>query len=112
MIDAEAYYAVGGGGAVWLAQMVWGKVFSSEGRANEALVQQMAERLAAQEARLTSLESGLDEERKLRRLAEDKVHALQMDNLVLRVELKRHGIEVPAATVPVSADAELVIERL
>lgn len=92
-------YALGGGGVVWLAQMVWNRVFSTEGKANDLLVQQMAERLAAQETRLTSLEAGLDEERAARRKAEDKVHALEIDNLMLRHELKRHGIDIPPAAV-------------
>jgi hypothetical protein len=79
--------------------MVWGKFFSSEGKASDLLVQQMAERLAAQETRLTTLESGLDAEREARRRAEDKVHALEIDNLMLRHELKRHGIDIPPAAV-------------
>lgn len=102
MIDGgwdNGIYAVGGGGVAWLAQMVWNKVFSTEGKANDALVQQMAERLAAQENRLTTLESGLDAEREARRRAEDKVHALEIDNLMLRHELKRHGIDIPPAAV-------------
>jgi hypothetical protein len=90
-------YAAGGGGIVWLAQMVWGRVFSTEGKANDALVAQLSERIAAQEARLTSLETGLDTEREARRRAEDKVHQLQLDNVILRAELKRHGIDVPAS---------------
>lgn len=90
-------YAAGGGGIVWLAQMVWSKVFSTEGKANDALVDQLSQRIAAQELRLTSLEAGLDQERDARRRAEDKVHALEMDNMLLRAELSRHGIDVPPA---------------
>lgn len=104
MIDGgwdNGIYAVGGGGVAWLAQMVWSKVFSTEGRANDALVQQMSERLSAQESRLTTLEAGLDAEREARRKAEDKVHALEIDNLMLRHELKRHGIDIPPAAAPI-----------
>lgn len=92
-------YAAGGGGLVWLAQMVWNKVFSTEGRANDALVQQLSSRLEALETRQTKQEADLDEERRLRRLAEDKVHALEIDNLVLRSELRRHGIDIPPAAL-------------
>ena len=90
-------YAAAGGGVVWLAQMVWAKVFSTEGKGHDALVQQLSDRIAAQELRLTSLESGLDAERDARRKAEDKVHALELDNMLLRAELSRHGIDVPPA---------------
>ena len=99
--DAIGYYVGGAGIVSIVAQMVWNKFFSTEGKANDALVQQLSERIAAQEARLTSLESGLDAERDARRRAEDKVHQLQLDNVILRAELKRHGIDVPA---PVAFD--------
>ena len=105
MIDGgwdNGIYALGGGGVVWLAQMVWSRVFSTEGKANDLLVQQMADRLRDQEQRLTSLETGLDQEREARRKAEDKVHALEIDNLVLRHELKRHGIDIPPPVAPES----------
>lgn len=92
-------YAVGGGGVVWLAQMLWGKIFSTEGKANDALVQQLSDRIANLEARQTKQEADLDEERRLRRRAEDRVHALELDNLALRYELKRHNIDVPPAAV-------------
>jgi hypothetical protein len=109
MIDnpdfSNGLYAAGGGGLVWLAQMVWSKVFSTEGRANDALVQQLSDRLISQEGRLTSLENGLDAERDARRRAEDKVHALEIDNLLLRAELRRHGIDVPPAIGPLELKA-------
>jgi len=101
MIDNvdNGLYAVGGGGLVWLAQMVWSKVFSTDGKANDALVSQLTERLTALEVRQSKLESDLDDERKLRRKAEDKVHALELDNLQLRAVLKLHNIEVPMSFV-------------
>lgn len=83
-----------------IGQMAWQKFFSSEGRANDALVTQLSERITSQEARLSSLETGLDQEREARRRAEDKVHALEIDNLLLRAELRRHGIDVAAALAP------------
>lgn len=96
--------AVGGGGLVTIiAQQIWAKVFSTEGKANDALVQQLSDRLQAQELRLQSLESGLDAERDARRKAEDKVHALELDNMALRAELSKHGIDVPFARVAPSA---------
>lgn len=91
--------ATGGGLLVLIAQQVWNKVFSTEGKANDALVQQLSDRLQAQELRLQSLESGLDAERDARRKAEDKVHALELDNMALRAELSKHGIDVPFARV-------------
>lgn len=94
------YGAVAGGFVVWLAQMVWTKVFNKETKASDALVTQLSERITAQEARLGSLETGLDQEREARRRAEDKVHALEIDNLLLRAELRRHGIDVAAALAP------------
>lgn len=95
-MESEAYYAIGGGGFVWLAQMIWQRVFSTEGKANDALVQQMAERLAAQEARLTALEAGLDAARDRAFQAESKVHVLELYVMALKAELLRHGIDVPA----------------
>jgi hypothetical protein len=100
MIDNPDYvgYGVGGLGLVSLiAQGIWTKFFSKEGKSSDALVDQLTQRIAAQEARLTTLESGLDAEREARRRAEDKVHALEIDNLLLRAELRKHGIDVAAA---------------
>lgn len=94
-------YGVGALGVlVAIGQMAWQRFFSSEGKANDALVSQLSERITAQEARLTSLETGLDAEREARRRAEDKVHALEIDNLLLRAELRRHGIDVANALAP------------
>ena len=94
-------YVVGGVGALLaIGQMAWQKFFSSEGKANDALVSQLSERISNLETRQAKQEADLDEERKLRRLAEDKVHALEIDNLLLRAELKRHGIDVANALAP------------
>jgi hypothetical protein len=99
---AYAGYGVGALGVVLaIAQMAWARFFSREGEANSALIQQLTERLTALDNRQTKLEADLDEERRLRRQAEDKVHQLQIDNVVLRAELRRHGIDVPAPLVPV-----------
>lgn len=99
MIDNPDSYLYGGlaagGGLAWLAQMAWSKFFSTEGKASDALVQQLSERLAAMELRQAKQESDLDDERKLRRVAEDKVHALELDNVTLRAELSKHGIDLP-----------------
>ena len=94
-------YAVGAAGILLaIAQMAWQKFFSTEGKANDALVEQLSQRITAQENRTILLETGLDEERKLRRAAEDKVHALEMANVVLRAELAKYGIKVDAALLP------------
>lgn len=85
----------GGGGLAWLAQAIWQRFFTKDGKGHDALVQQLSDRIAAQELRLVSLESGLDAERDQRRKAEDKVHALELDNVLLRAELAKHGIDVP-----------------
>lgn len=88
-------YLGGGGVLAVLVQQAWQRFFTKEGKANDALVEQLSSRLAAQEARLTTLEAGLDAERDARRRAEDKVHALELDNMQLRSELSKHGIELP-----------------
>src|SRR4249919_2003985 len=89
-------YSVGGLGLVSLiAQGIWNKVFSTEGKSHDLLVQQLTERIASQEQRLLNLESGLDDERRLRRQAEDKVQALEFYVVLLKAELQKHGIEVP-----------------
>ena len=101
-------YGVGGLGLVSLvAQGIWTKFFSKESKSSDALVAQLTERITAQEARLTTLESGLDAEREARRRAEDKVHALEIDNLLLRAELRRHGIDVQAALKPEYAPVDV-----
>lgn len=103
MIDNPDYIAYGVGGlglASLIAQGIWTKFFTTEGKASDALVQQLSDRLGAQEQRLIMLEAGLDAERDARRRAEDKVHALEIDNLLLRAELRRHGIDVAAALAP------------
>lgn len=78
-----------------LGKMAWDRFLSPEGKANDALVGQLGERIAAQEARLVTLENGLDEERKARREAESRVYELTMRIMHLEFELKRHHIEVP-----------------
>lgn len=94
-MESEVYYSVGGGGLALLGQYIWQRVFTSEGKAHEQLVVQLGERIAAQEARLTTLELGLDDERSKRRDAENKVHVLELYVVALQAELRRHGIEVP-----------------
>jgi hypothetical protein len=103
---SSMYWAMGGGGITWLAQMLWGKIFSKEGRAYDQLIQQMSDELKSIRDRMSTMEAGLDEERKLRRIAEDKVHLLQLDNLQLRATLKAHGIDTPPALVDITATAD------
>lgn len=89
-------YGVGGLGLVSLiAQGIWTKFFSTEGKASDALVAQLGERISSQEARMVSLETGLDTEREARRQAETKVYELTMRIMRLEFELKKHNIEVP-----------------
>ena len=94
-------YVVGGAGVLLaIGQMAWQRFFTKEGKGSDLLVQQLTERIAAQEQRIISVESGLDQEREARRQAENKGHALELDNLLLRAELRRHGIDVGAALAP------------
>lgn len=86
--------AVGSGWLALIGKMIWEKVFSTEGKASDTLISSLEGRIASQESRLINLEAGLDEERRARRAAEDKVHKLELDNMQLRMELKRHGIEI------------------
>lgn len=89
-------YGVGGLGLVSLiAQGIWTKFFSTEGKASDALVQQLGERITSQESRMNLLETGLDAEREARRSAETKVYELTMRIMRLEFELKKHNIEVP-----------------
>jgi len=101
----QSVYAVGGGGFALIAQSLWQRFVSPDGKANDALVSQLTERLTALETRQSKLESDLDDERKQRRRAEDKVHALELDNLQLRAVLKNHNIEVPVSFVVQDAPA-------
>lgn len=78
-----------------LGKYLWDRFISTEGKAYDALVTQLGERISAQEQRLTSLEGGLDQEREARRLAETRVYELTMRVMRLEFELKKHNIEVP-----------------
>lgn len=88
------FAAAGGGILAVIAQQAWSKFFG-EGRSNTLLVTQLTERISSQEARLQLLESGLDNERTMRRLAEDKVQVLQLYVMKLKATLQQHGITVP-----------------
>ncbi|MGG6461415.1 hypothetical protein [Solilutibacter silvestris] len=92
-------YALGGGGMFWIAQQIWRKVFSTPEKAHDQLVTQLAAEIADLRLRQDKLEQALDDERKRRRSAEDKVHALELDNLQLRATLKQHDIELPPSFV-------------
>lgn len=84
-----------GGGIALIGKYLWDRFVSTEGRSYHALVTQQADRMNAQEARLATLENGLDEERKERRAAESKVYELTMRIMHLEFMLKEAGIEVP-----------------
>ena len=78
-----------------LGKHLWDKYVSIEGKANDRLIEQLSERIAAQEARLVVLEAGMDEERRERRNAEAKVYELTLRIARLEAELRRHNIQVP-----------------
>lgn len=84
-----------GGAIALLGKFLWDRFISTEGRSYNTLVQQQADRMNAQEQRLKTLEAGLDEERKERRAAEEKVYALTMRIMRLEFSLKEANIEVP-----------------
>lgn len=96
-MDDPTVWGVGSGVGLLLllGKLAWDKFLSPEAKANDALVEQLSERIAAQENRLVLLEQGLDEERKARRAAETKVYELTMRVMRLEFELKKHNIEVP-----------------
>ncbi len=96
-MDDATVWGVGSGLELLLllGKVAWDRFLSPEGKASDALVGQLGERIASQEARLVTLENGLDEERKARRDAEAKVYELTMRIMRLEFELKKHNIEVP-----------------
>ena len=96
-MDDATVWGVGSGLGLLLllGKVAWDRLLSPEGKASDALVGQLGERIASQEARLVTLENGLDEERKARRDAEAKVYELTMRIMRLELELKKHNIEVP-----------------
>lgn len=96
-MDDATVWGVGSGLGLLLllGKVAWDRFLSPEGKASDALVGQLGERIASQEARLVTLENGLDEERKARRDAEAKVYELTMRIMRLELELKKHNIEVP-----------------
>lgn len=92
---ATGFLAAAAAACALLAKYLWDRFVSTEGRAYDALVAQLGDRITAQETRLTTLESGLDAEREARRIAEEKVYQLTMRVMRLEYELKKHNIEVP-----------------
>lgn len=95
MEPTNGLWAGGAAGLALVGKFLWDKFISTEGKSYDALVGQLGERIASQEARLVSLEAGLDEERKARREAETNVYKLTMKIMRLEFELKKHNIEVP-----------------
>lgn len=95
MMEMTGTDVAAGGAIALLGKFLWDRFVSTEGRSYNALVQQQADRMNAQEQRLQTLEAGLDEERKERRTAEEKVYALTMRIMHLEFKLKEAGIEVP-----------------
>jgi hypothetical protein len=95
METSNGLWAGAAAGAALVGKFLWDKFISTEGKSYDALVGQLGERIAAQEARLVTLETGLDDERKARRDAESKVYELKMRIMRMEFELKKHNIEVP-----------------
>lgn len=101
-------YIIGAGGAAAvIGKALWDKFINTEGRSHEALVQQLTDRVAAQETKLQKLEDALDIERRLRRLEQGRVHSLVIYIIELKAELRRHGIEVPTSKNLLTEDEQL-----
>lgn len=96
--DLSAGYIVGGLGILMaVGREAWSRFFSREARSEGLLIQQLTERIGSQEARLLTLEAGLDIERSQRREAEARVHVLEVYIVQLKAALRANGIEVPEA---------------
>lgn len=90
-----------------IGKLAWDRFFNKETKANEALILQLTERLKTQEDRMNALEKGIDLERRLRRLEQNKVHTLVLYIIELKGELRRHGIEVPTSGSMLHDDKDL-----
>lgn len=111
-MEGVGVVAAGSGTLALIGRSLWSKFFDSERRANDALVQQLSERITAQEARLVTLETGLDDERAARRAAETTVYELRMQIMRLEFELSKHGIAVPEAPKRPSLFDEAAIQAV
>lgn len=97
----------GSGWLVMFGKMAWSRFFSKESKGNDALIQQLTDRIKAQEDGLMRLNRELDLERRLRRLEQSKVHSLVLYIIELKSELRKHGIEVPASASMLHDDTDL-----
>ena len=107
-VTGIADYALAGSGwVVMFGKMAWDKFFSSESKGNEALIQQLTDRIKAQEEGLLRVNREVDLERRLRRLEQNKVHSLVLYVMELKAELLKHGIEVPSSSNMLHKDEDL-----
>lgn len=92
-MDDVSSYAIGGVGVAGIlfavGKMAWDRFFSQPGQAENALYAALNEQLQAGLARIDRLEGEIDDERKLRRLAQIRIARLEQ-------ELAKHGIAIPA----------------
>ncbi len=93
MIGPEASqttgYVVGGAGLLLvIGQMAWNKFFSTPAQAESNLYAQLNEQLQGLLARIEGLQKDMDDERRLRRLAQVRIALLEL-------ELAKHGIAIP-----------------
>ena len=105
--DGSGGYLIGGAGGgllAMIAQQIWAKVFSTEGKANDLLVQQMSDQIKSLSERQDTFQVSLDTERKLRRAAEEKVHLLELYVVDLKGVLRQHNIEAPPLALPATPD--------
>lgn len=77
-----------GGLLLAIGQMAWTKFFSAPSQAETTLYSGLSEQLRTTIERVDNLQRQLDDERKLRHMAENRIAQLEL-------ELAKHGIEVP-----------------
>lgn len=72
-----------------IGKLVWDRVFSTPAVAESRLYAQLSERMTQLDASLAKVQEELDDERTLRRHAQNRI-------ALLETELAKHGIEIPA----------------
>ena len=98
-VEIDTGLLTAGGLILWIGQKAWGKFFDKPDKASDELYKQLADQIADLRKRQENTEASLDDERKRRRHVEDRAHALELDNVQLRAELKRHGIDIPPSYI-------------
>lgn len=77
-----------GGLLLAIGQMAWNRFFSPSGQAESTLYTGLKEQLEGCLTRIENLEGEIDDERRLRRMAQVRIAMLEQ-------ELAKHGIAIP-----------------